>query len=262
MHPDQPVEPPADILLRFSKPPENLTGKSKRTIESLIDAAEVKKVPQKAVGRSGRGGRKDQVKPLSGLDIDSLLADDGPGAKRAKTISRENAVPEFKQALATAEDDATVEGAARQMGDIVRGLINDSFANVFYERATENLRVMREQLVEFEVPGLYNKFVRSLKKSILSGELDGDRREMWLKHIVGEKLGLVTSEESEVSEVTADEASEVSLGGGGPFRGLVLQCANGWVALVLEVNLTTRYDREKKGVFSLASNGVEIIQGC
>lgn len=155
-------------------------------------------VPEKA---QGRRGRKETVKPLSGLDIDALLSD-----KKRTTISSENAIPEFKQMLATAADDATVESAVKQMGEIVRKLVRDSFANVLYARAAENLRVMREEMIAFEMPGLYNKFVAGLKKSLLSGELNGDRREMWFRHVVAGKLGLITKEESEVSEVTVEEA--------------------------------------------------------
>ncbi len=160
-------------------------------------------VPAKA---QGRGRRKEPVKPLSGLDIDSLL-----GESKRTTISLDNAVPEFKQILATASDDAAVESAAKQMGEIVRKLVRDSFADLFYARAAENLRVMREELVSLEMPALYNKFLTGLKKSILSGELDGDRREMWFKHVLGGRLGLITQDESEVSDVTADAAKAVSL---------------------------------------------------
>ena len=97
------------------------------------------------------------------------------------------------------------------MGDIVRKLIQDSFADLFYSRAAENLRVMREELINLEVPTLYNKFLKGLKQSILSGELNGDRREMWFKHIIGGQLSLITQDESEVSVVTAAEAKEVSV---------------------------------------------------
>ena len=41
--PDAPIRPPAEILLRFSKPPEKLVEKAKTEIEALIDAAEIKK---------------------------------------------------------------------------------------------------------------------------------------------------------------------------------------------------------------------------
>ncbi|KAL2271739.1 hypothetical protein VTJ83DRAFT_1110 [Remersonia thermophila] len=195
---EAPIDAPADILLRFSNPPQKLLDKAKAEIAALIDAAEVKKVPEKA---QGWRGRKETVKPLSGLDIDALLSE-----KPRKTISSENAIPEFKQMLSTAADDATVESAAKQMGEIVRKLIRDSFADVLYPRAAENLRVMREELIALELPGLYNKYVAGLKKSILSGELDGDRREMWFRHVVAGRLGLITKDESEVSEVTAEEA--------------------------------------------------------
>ncbi|KAJ4292328.1 ATP-dependent DNA helicase yku80 [Collariella sp. IMI 366227] len=198
--PECPIGPPAEILLRFSKPPEKLIEHAKSEIDALIDTAEIKKVPAKA---QGRRGRKEPVKPLSGLDIDSLL-----GETKRTTISADNAIPEFKQMLATAEDDATIEDAAKQMGQVVRKLIQDSFADLFYARAAENLGVMREEMINLEVPGLYNKFLTGLKKSILSGELNGDRREMWFKHVIGGRLGLITLDESEVSKVTAEEAKK------------------------------------------------------
>ncbi|KAM7197748.1 ATP-dependent DNA helicase [Rhypophila sp. PSN 637] len=197
--PDGAIEPPAGILLRFSNPPEKLVEKAKPEIESLIEAAEIKKVPAKA---QGKRWKKEAVKPLSGLDIDSLLGQ----SRKTKTISSDNAVPEFKQTIATADDDATVEDTVKQMGQIIRKLIEDSFADLFYSRAAENLRVMREELLGLELPGMYNKFLTALKKSILSGELNGDRREMWFKHIVAGKLSLITSEESEVSDVTEEQA--------------------------------------------------------
>lgn len=202
--PDRPIEPPAEILLRFSRPPEGLLKKAKPEIDSLIEVAEVKKVPAKA---QGKRWKKDAVKPLSGLDIDSLLGQ----SRQTKTISPENAIPEFKQTVATADDDATIEDAVKQMGGIVRKLITDSFADLFYSQAAENLRVMREELIGLELPGVYNKFLTSLKKSILTGELDGDRREMWFKHIIGGKLSLITSDESEVSDVTGEQAQAVSV---------------------------------------------------
>ena len=43
--PDAPIGPPAEILLRFSNPPEALIAKAKSDIEALIDAAEIKKGP-------------------------------------------------------------------------------------------------------------------------------------------------------------------------------------------------------------------------
>jgi ATP-dependent DNA helicase 2 subunit 2 len=137
--------------------------------------------------------------------VDSLL-----GERKRTNISMENSIPEFKQTLATATDDATVEKAVKQMGEIIRKLIQDSFADLLYARAAENLLVMREELISLEFPALYNKFLTALKKSLLSGELNGDRREMWFKYIVGGHLGLITQSESGASEVTEEQAKAVS----------------------------------------------------
>lgn len=43
VHPTEPVPPPYEILTRYSKPPEELVAKSKRKVEKLVTAANVKK---------------------------------------------------------------------------------------------------------------------------------------------------------------------------------------------------------------------------
>lgn len=94
------------------------------------------------------------------------------------------------------------------MGAIVRDIITSSFGGNADDRALEHMGVMREELVNFEEPGLYNSFARDLKKRMLSGELGGDRREMWWK-IKRARLGLIDGRESEASKVAEDEAKEV-----------------------------------------------------
>lgn len=43
VHPTEPVPPPYDILTRYSNPPEGLVSQSKRQLEMLEAAADVKK---------------------------------------------------------------------------------------------------------------------------------------------------------------------------------------------------------------------------
>ncbi|KAL0931859.1 ku family dna [Colletotrichum truncatum] len=199
VNPEGPIDPVPPILVRYAAPPEPLTTKNSSEIEALISTADVKKVPPKAKGKRNR----ETVKPLSGLDVDALL---GAKPKRAK-ISFENAIPEFKRALTVAEEVSEIKDAATQMGAIVCSLITDSFGDANYARAVENLGVLRESLIDFEEPGIYNEFARDLKKKILSGELGGDRREMWWK-IRTSRLGLIDQAASEVSNVTSEEADE------------------------------------------------------
>ena len=95
------------------------------------------------------------------------------------------------------------------MGGIIRSLITDSFGDSKYAQAVECLGVMREEIINLEEPGLFNNFVRDLKKQLLSGALSGDRRDFWFK-VRWSRMGLIDQKQSEVSDVTSDEADEVS----------------------------------------------------
>lgn len=182
-------------------------------------------MPPKAKGKR----KYETTKPLSGLDIDALL---GTQPKRAK-ISAENAIPEFMRALAVAEEVSEIQDAAQQMGDIVGQLIADSFGDSNYARATENLGVLRQGIVDLEEPGVYNDIIRDLKKKILSGELGGDRREMWWK-IRTSRLGLIDQATSEVSNVTSEDANEVCLF----FRDAHARCFIANMFAVPEIKMT------------------------
>lgn len=144
------------------------------------------------------------MKPLSGLDIDALLA---PPTSQP-SIAPQNAIPEFNRALSTATDLATIESATKQMGGIIREIVASSFGGNADDRALEHMGAMRGALLDFEEPALYNDFVRDLKGQLLAGELGGDRREVWWK-VRRARLGLIDRKESEVSKVTEDEAKEV-----------------------------------------------------
>jgi ATP-dependent DNA helicase 2 subunit 2 len=103
-----------------------------------------------------------------------------------------------------------VEDSVKQLAEIIRSHIANSMGASGYDRAAENMRVMREELINLEEPDMYNSFIKDLKKRLLAGELNGDRRMMWLK-VGWERLGLITTEQSEASFVTSDQADKVSL---------------------------------------------------
>lgn len=218
-----------EILSKYSEPPKELVIQAKPQIDSLIKIADVKPgmlcsapgvirmltavstVPEKASGKFRRG---QPEKPASGIDVD-LLLNKGLDRKKNK-ISKDNAVPEFKQALrhrlGAANKEEELENAVNDMGQIVRSLIKESMGDKNYARAQENIGVMREQCVEFEIPRVYNDFLEDLKKQISSGALGGDRREMWSKYIMWPaqgRLGLITKSQSDGSTVTEEEAQKV-----------------------------------------------------
>lgn len=158
-------------------------------------------VPPKAKGRK----RDREIdKPLSGLNVEELLQTE----KRVK-ISPDNAIPEFKQSLVNSQDLDAVKDAVKQMSSIIESQIRHSLGDANYDRAVEGLGTMKEELVAFEEPTLYNDFIRNLKTKLLGNDLGGDRREMWW-YIRKNRLGLIDKRLSELSDVTEEEARAVS----------------------------------------------------
>ncbi|KAL4923664.1 ATP-dependent DNA helicase 2 subunit KU80 [Aspergillus undulatus] len=197
INPKDPIPPPAKILTQFSQPSEHLLQNAEGPLKQLIEVADVKKVPPKAKGRKRA---RSPEKPLSGLDVDALLSQE----KRVK-IPPNNAIPEFKQTLASAETIETARDAVAQMRCIIEDQIRHSLGDANYDRVVEGLGVVREELIAFEEPGLYNEWLRGLKGDLLGERLGGERRELWWLIRRG-KLGLIEKRESEVSDVGEDEA--------------------------------------------------------
>jgi ATP-dependent DNA helicase 2 subunit 2 len=154
----------------------------------------------------GKRGRREVIKPLSGLDIESLL-----GREKRRKLSPTNAIPEFKQMLETASDVAVLHDAASQMAGIIHELIKTSLGDQWYAQALENLSVLRDQMIEFEEPDTYNAIIRDLKAKLLRDELGAGRRELWFQIVRERKLGLIDSETAEASTVKQEEAADVGL---------------------------------------------------
>lgn len=202
--------------------------KAKSKIDNLIKVADVKLVKGQSTSfavcycvkvdhellilflatTKGNGKRKRETGqttgPISGFDVGAMLKE-GQDMKRKK-ISKDNSIPEFKQVLADASEDEVIAQAVKDMGRIVLSLIKESTADSNYDRALENIGVMREQMINFEMPGLYNDFLRDLKIKLQSDVLNGDRKEMWFRIRWARGLGLITKDQSEPSDVKGEEA--------------------------------------------------------
>lgn len=175
-------------------------------------------VPPKAQSKYKRGAAKPEsgrvVEPPVDL-LDMLRAGEEEVArlKQGKPkIDKDNSIPRFKQLIEQLEevdDDKGIEGATKAMGDVVRSLIKESMGDQNYDRAIENIGVLRDACIGLEVPDLYNNFLRDLKEQILSDALGQGRKEMWGRLKLARKLGLITKNESEVSKITEDEAKQV-----------------------------------------------------
>lgn len=199
VHPDDGVPPKPEALMSYSKQSEGLQERSKKALARLIKAADVKKVPAKV---KGRRRYRDVEKPLSGLNVEDLFRKEKGDRSR---ISPNNAIPEFKQLLdSTQALDAITDGVS-QMSRIVEDQIRTSFGDKNYNRVLELLGTVRQEMLEMEMPEVYNDALRQLKKKIMAKALGGDRSELWYKIRVT-KLGLISSESSERSNVGQEEA--------------------------------------------------------
>ncbi|KIN06019.1 hypothetical protein OIDMADRAFT_176135 [Oidiodendron maius Zn] len=220
VQPNEAVTPPAEVLIKYSVPPPELISQSGPALQNLIDAADVKKgtphphiplipypntnppppVPPKTKGKRSRAS---PPKPLSGLDVESLLTH--PKKFKLTTV---NTIPTFKQLLAAADSPSLISPAATQMGSVIHELITRSLGDQFYEQALENLSVLREQMIEFEEPGVYNEYIRDLKGRLLKGELGEGRKDLWFRIMRERRLGLIDRETAPASEVGEEEAAE------------------------------------------------------
>ncbi|OQV05397.1 Ku70/Ku80 alpha/beta domain-containing protein [Cladophialophora immunda] len=188
------------------QPPE-LRERGKGALRRLIEAADVKKVPSKVKGRR-RYRDREAEKPLSGLNVEELFRKTRPSTERGKVhISPDNAIPEFKQLLESTGDMEIVKDAVRQMQEILEGLVKSDFGGQNYPRVVAGLGEMRQELIGYEEPMLYNAVMRQLKEKIFREQLGGNRRELWWT-IRKSKLGLISKDEDDRSSVDAVDAEE------------------------------------------------------
>jgi ATP-dependent DNA helicase 2 subunit 2 len=206
INPIDAVPPPSDVLMKYTQPPPDLLESAQSQLSTLIKTADVKKVPPKLKGRKRD---RDAEKPISGLNVTELLNSGASGLPKRIKISPTNAIPEFKQILATTDEKSTFNDAVKQLGVIIEELVRTSTGSHNYQRAIEAMRVMREEMGEYEEVNLYNTFLRGFKGKLEKGELGGDRGELWYLVRV-HRLGLVDSSKMEFADATPEEAKAVS----------------------------------------------------
>ena len=63
-----------------------------------------------------------------------------------------------------------MEGISEEIGAIIENQIQNSLGDANYDRVVEELGVMKDELIAYEEPSLYNDFLWRLKKTILGTE--------------------------------------------------------------------------------------------
>lgn len=108
--------------------------------------------------------------------------------------------------LDNADKEDIIRQAAQQMGAIVTKRIQDSYGDNAYEQAIEEMTALRDEMKEMEEPGLWNDFVKGLKKQLLDGEIGEGRDEFWFL-IRRARLGLLEGRSPNGDQITEEEAT-------------------------------------------------------
>ena len=160
-----------------------------------------------------RGKRtRDQIKPLSGLDVNSLLNSQKPRAARKITMA--NSIPDFKQLLEATVSSSEILELVTQMAEVIYKMVANTLTDGSFDIVTANMRVLRSQMMDLEMPEIYNDFIRAFKQKLIAGELfennfASNERELWFR-VKSKRLGLIDKEVSEHSDISKEEAAQVS----------------------------------------------------
>lgn len=98
-----------------------------------------------------------------------------------------------------------IRETAQQLGAVIEARIKNSFGDIGYARALEEIRVMREELIELEEPEIYNDFAKDLKRKLLSEQLGGNRKDFWWEFRKS-KLGIIDATEEDAKAVCRKHA--------------------------------------------------------
>ncbi|CZT02065.1 related to ATP-dependent DNA helicase II, 80 kDa subunit (KU autoantigen protein P86) [Rhynchosporium agropyri] len=169
------------IRQRAIHPDANLVSEAESQLEALLKVSGVTKVPEKVKGRKGR----EPAKPASGLDIKALLT----SRKKKNEIALENAIPEFKQMIEIANKDEDIEKATAQMGKTIRQSLHSTTGDAGHAVTFSQMKVFRDEMIDLDMPEIYNDFCHDFKKRIFAEEF-GDQRNFWAAFKF-QKLGLI-----------------------------------------------------------------------
>lgn len=152
-----------------------------------------------------RRDRRDAVKPISDIDVEDLLASARASRASHQLVDPANPIPSFKQSLDDTTEPNGQTKAAAQMGKIIEKRImqcgdGGDLGRMAHERVLEEMRVLREQMLDLDYAAWWNEWVSGLKERLLlKGELAGLRTELWGR-ISSERLGLVEGNRTHVTD--------------------------------------------------------------
>ncbi|XP_065898118.1 X-ray repair cross-complementing protein 5-like [Dysidea avara] len=93
------------------------------------------------------------------------------------------------------------EDASRQLQAVIMKLVKESFGDVYYDKALECVRVLREEAIKHEEADMFNDFLRKMKDDFL-----GTRYSAFWDKVAQEGISLITSSECSDNGVSDAES--------------------------------------------------------
>lgn len=194
-----PIPPPVDAILRGSQIPKEVKTSEtfSNTAKTLVEIANVKKVPPRTAYKRRHGEKQEPVK--TSIDLDALLREEGMDDEVADkpplgaiggtaSIGEAHPAQDFEAMM---KNDNLIDAAFAQIQPVLEELVQYSLGNQTYETATESFKVFRKHAIEQEEAELFNMFLERFEVKMK----DENR---------GDFLALL--EKGQITQITEEEA--------------------------------------------------------
>lgn len=199
LHPKEPLIAPDQDLLAMLNIPESVAVQAKPHIDQVKNLFKLERIQRDTVSR--KQGLFNKMQDISSPPATADAAGGTDSANDINLVEIGTVTPDtdFAELLSRGERFATL---ATQIQNVIEKLVFKSVA-IPEEKVLRAIAIYREE-AKVLTPYSFNEWIVEFKASLLQRrKLDG-----WEKLIVAERLGLITSLESECSTVTDGEAAE------------------------------------------------------
>ncbi|KAF2069356.1 hypothetical protein CYY_009327 [Polysphondylium violaceum] len=219
LHPNTAIPKLDAVISAYINPDEQILEKSKHSILEFSTQFPLTKTANYKPTSDLRYRWKDGMLVGEEITLDSYVTDDGSELKKRKVndfsefsldklvsgfvdqVGTINPVQNFKDMLARRDIDL-VDKAITLMKERILQLVNDSLKDQYYQKALDCVKELRLGCIKESEPDQFNTFIKELKSSFQSKKRD----DFW-QVLVEYNVNLISMEESDSSEITADEAN-------------------------------------------------------
>uniref|UniRef100_A0A182W904 Ku domain-containing protein n=1 Tax=Anopheles minimus TaxID=112268 RepID=A0A182W904_9DIPT len=203
LHPKEPLPAVDSTLQELFEKPEKIANRSKPAVEDVKKLFELKEVKQNTRTEWLQRMAKvkvadDATSSISTMDSGILMDDDDADRRTVVSVGTLTPAQDFALLLRRGEKFATV---ATQLQNVLFELLFTSMRPPG-EKVVTALMVYRSEAQTLG-PYRYNEWVAEFKNTLLNHR----KQEFWENVVVGKRLGLIDSQESDMSTISVEQAA-------------------------------------------------------